>query len=195
MLSNKDLAVLTTKLQVPVIVTDILDGEGELTSDVQYGLHEVISEYQPDTALLSIALSAWRVASIYAEASPSMKVLSIEAERIIDEYGDIWLKNARNQSIDSDAVFDVLVNTAEDLESLAELLELNGTFLRAKDEQAAGICDILYIQASAHAMIADEFLRVADEAAEAAVTNIPEIVAPVMTDNVIPFPGKPGQRV
>jgi len=195
MLSNKDLALLANKLQVPVVVTDILDGKGVFTDDVQYGLHEVISDFQPDSALLSIALSARKIAYIYEPASPSMKVMVMECERIIEEYGELWLKNARHETLNDDDVFDVLIHTTEDLEALAELLELNGSFLRAKDAQASALCDILYIQAQSHALIADTFMAAAEDKAEEpaidAQKDMPVIEAArsAIVDNVIQFPG------
>ena len=45
MLSDRDLAKLTNTLQVPLVVQDIIDGQSTLTPDVQYGLHEIISNY------------------------------------------------------------------------------------------------------------------------------------------------------
>lgn len=188
MLSNTELATLTNKLHIPLIVQDILDGEGALTDDVRYGLHDTISDFQPDSALLAIALSARKIASIYKDASPSMDVMGLEAERLVDEYGRLWLKNASHQVLDGDEVYDTLIHTAEDLESLAELLDLNCSFLRMKDSLAASLCDILYIQARSHSLIAEEFMRVADEMVAGGETVQVSSKAPVFTDNIIPFP-------
>lgn len=187
MLTNKEVATLTNKLQVPAVVGDILNGNDTLTDEVQYALHEVISDLQPDSALLAIAVSAAKIAKIYESASPGMRVLRGECLRIIDDYGALWLKNARNENMDGDSVLDILAHAPEDLEGLAELLELGMVFLKAKDTQAAALCEILYIQAGAHAMIADEFIAVANEAAARADTALPAMPA-LMADNVIPFP-------
>ena len=164
MLNNIEMATLANTLQVPLVVSDILAERGALTDDITYSLHEAISDFQPDSALLAIALGALKISNIYKSASPSMDVLGIEAERIIKEYGPIWLQNAKNETIDNDAVFELLVHTAEDLENIAELLDLNCVFLRAKDPEAASLCDILYVQAQAHTLIAEEFINVASSA-------------------------------
>ena len=187
MLSSENLELLAHTLQVPAILTDILDGKGEWTDDVKMGLHEAISDMQPDTALLAIAMGARKIAAIYGNASPSTKVMELECCRIIHDYGSIWLSNAQDYDVDIDEVYDVLIHTAEDLEGLSDLLELNFSFLKAKDEQAAKICELLYIQARAHAMIADTFMKTAEEAivqTQAGFTAVPQ----VETDNVIPFP-------
>jgi hypothetical protein len=182
MLNNTQMAGLAARLQVPLIVGDILAGEGALTDEVHYALHEVISDLQPDSALLAIAISTRKITRVYEKASPGIKLLGSECNRIIDEYGEMWLQNAQNKNIDQDDIYDVLVHTAEDLEMLSELIELNTSFLRAKDSDAYNLCEILSIQAGAHAVIAEEFLSVAQDSYKPP--------ASVMRDNVIPFPGQ-----
>lgn len=167
-----------------MVVSDILKGDEALTDDVHYGLHEAISDLQPDSALLAIAMSAGTIARIYGEASPGMKVLSLECDKIIEDYGSMWLRHANNQSLDNEQILDVLTHTPEDLEGMAELLELNACFLKAKDEQAAALCEILLIQAQAHALIADEFIAAANDMA----ANKSDMTVPVHTSgNVIQF--------
>jgi hypothetical protein len=183
MLTNRDIAGLATRLQVPLIVGDIISGKDALTDDAHYALHEIISDLQPDSALLAIALSTCKITGVYKQASPSMKLLHIECQRIINEYGSLWLENAQEQQVSPDEAYDVLVHTAEDLESLAELLELNAAFLRSKDEQAHTLCEILYIQAGAHAVIAEEFISVVHEALPPK-----NVISQILNDNVIPFP-------
>lgn len=187
MLSNKEVATLTNKLQAPVVIADILAGREELSDEVHYALHEIISDMQPDSALLAIAASAATIARIYQNASPGMKVLKMECDRILEDYGSLWLQNARNEKIDESQVLDMLGHTPEDLESIAELLELNGVFLKAKDAQAATLCDILYIQSKAHAMIADEFIAMANDVSNRSDVKLPAMPV-MMADNVIPFP-------
>src|SRR5688572_11541683 len=91
MLNDKELATIANRLQVPLIISDILAGECELTDDVHYGLHSVISELQPDSALLSIALGALKIANAYHKASPGLAVLKLQCESIVDDYAAIWL--------------------------------------------------------------------------------------------------------
>lgn len=186
MLQAKDLALLSNRLQTPVITSNILGGQEALSDDVRYGLHDLISDQQPDTALLSIALSAKTIATRFKDQSPNLNILSMECDRIIEEYGEIWLQNAQNQYIDESTVFDVLLNTAEDLEGLAELLDYNHQSLSHINEEASELCDILHVQAKAHALIAEEFLSLADQALvkEFEDNNYTE----VFTNNVIPFP-------
>jgi hypothetical protein len=186
MLTDKDRALLTTRLQAPLIIEDILSGKSALTDEAHYGLHALLSDFQPDTALLAIAASAEKIAFAYAEASPGMSVLALESKRLLEEYGPLWLQNAHGQTIDATGISELLGYTAEDLEGLAELLEINGCFLRGKDPQAAAVFEILAVQASAQAMIAEEFLLVADQAGE--VYGAHSLSASSLNDNVIAFP-------
>lgn len=190
MLNKKDSALLTSKLYVPMVVRDILDADGPLADDEQYALHEVISDLQPDSALLCIALAAKQIAAAAAYPSATLKVLEIECERIIDDYAPLWLEHARDQHTDSALVFDTLANIPEDLESLSELLEVNSAFFAGHDPKAAELCDILYIQAGAHALIAEEFIGVIDNEADEPVDFgiIAETQKVENTDNIIQFP-------
>ncbi len=189
MLNKKDSALLRSKLYVPIVIRDILDASGPLADDEQYALHETISDLQPDSALLCIALAAKQLANCAPYPSATLKVLDIECDRIIDDYAPLWLENTRNQHMDETLVFDTLANIPEDLESLSELLEVNAAFFSNHDPKAAEICNILFIQAGAHALIAEEFIGVIDEEADEPVdfTPIPETQNAV-TDNVIAFP-------
>jgi hypothetical protein len=191
MLTDKDLARLNNTLQIPLIVQDILDGKEALTGDVQYGLHEVLSNYQPDSALLCIALSARRIASRYMHLFTNMAVLRMECDRIIEDYAKLWMDHARKRPIDSNMLMDTLSDIPEDLESLAELLNVNMTLLLNKHPDAAGLCETLIIQARAQALIADTFIDVIER--EAPVEPLQNNTPPAAKgsrygDNVIPFP-------
>ena len=189
MLNEIELAKLTNTLQIPLIVQDIMDDEASLTPDVQYGLHEVLSNYQPDSALLCIALSARKIAGRYQDASTIMKVLKLECDRIIADYAELWIQNAENKNIDDNLVFDTLEAIPEDLEGIAELLEVGIAFLQTKNEDLGRLCEVLAIQARAQVLIADTFIDLLDQE-PAADTATPDNVAPIAyNDNVIAFPG------
>ena len=161
-LSAQDKAFMVNKLQVPAIIADYLDGQCALNEDDQFTLHEMISDMQPDSALLCIALTAERLASIFASSSPSMQILAMECGRLVEDYAPFWVQNAKAAAVDEDAVLGLLMHISEDFESLTELLDLNIAFLEAKDKEAASLFHLLSIQARAQALIADEFVSVVD---------------------------------
>lgn len=192
MLTDKDLAKLTNSLQVPLVIQDILDGKEILTGDIQYGMHEVLSNYQPDSALLCIALSARRIAQRYLHLAPSMAVLRMDCERIIEDYAQLWLDHARQRPIEHNMLMDTLTDIPDDLESLAELLDSACLYLVNKNAEAAGLCEILALQARSQAIVADTFVDLIEKETGAAPAATLQDNTPLKAarygSNVIPFP-------
>ncbi len=197
MLNEKDLAGLTNRLQVPLIIQDILEGMSELTDDVTYGLHEVLSDYEPDSALLCIALSARKIAARFQHRISNLAVLKMECDRIISDYAELWLNNAKDRPVDDNLVFDTLMNIPEDLEGLAELLEVNQAFLSRYSEDAANLCEILIIQANAQILVAETFVEIFEREEDETLANdngladMPAQAAASGT-NIIQFPVRAG---
>lgn len=195
MLSEHDLAGLTNRLQVPLIIQDILNDQGALTDDVQYGLHEILSDYEPDSALLCIALSARKIATRFQHRVANLAVLKIECDRIIADYAELWLNNAKDRPVDDNLVFDTLMNIPEDLEGLAELLEINKAFLQRHSADAANLCEILIVQANAQILVAETFVEIMDTDSEEGImandNGLADMPAQAATTggNVIQFPG------
>lgn len=187
MLSEQNLAKLTNRLQIPAIVQDIMNDEGMLTPDVQYALHEILSDQQPDSALLSIALGARKVAARYQHLGANMAILKMECDRVINDYAELWVRNAESKSLDDNLVFDTLEQIPEDLEVLAELLEINAGILLTQREDLATILKVFAVQARAQVLIADTFIDLIDNEAEFEQTLTHPPIA--HNDNVIPFPG------
>lgn len=195
-ITDKTRAIMINRLHVPAIIDDIISGKEELTSELEYSLHDLIADMQPDSALLCIATCAQKIANSYILASASMHVMHVETERMIEDYADLWVKNALDKHVDEHSALDALSNITEDLECLADLLSLNLSFLKAKDKIAVKLFDILQIQATSHQMIADEFFRAISLAIgnynhnSIAQSIVPIAIANTQTHNIIPFPGK-----
>ena len=162
MMRDQDIAKIANRLQVPLIIGDILNGEGALTDDVHMGLHEILSDDQPDSALLSITLSARTIANAFAGQASIFDMLKIECDRIIAEYGMMWLRNAQAKSLDNNTVFETLVHIPEDLDCISELLEFAKLTLDDAENDASDLCAILIAQASAQSLIAQTFLESMD---------------------------------
>ena len=201
MLSEKELATVTNRLQVPLIVQDILSDCLEFTDDVRLALHEELSDDQPDSALLSIALAAQKIANTAMGNAAIMKLIDMESNRIIAEYASIWLKNMQEKTLDDNMVFETLVHIPEDLESLAELLDVACIAFKLEESEAADLCEILAVQARAQALIAETYLETLDLNTEDPLEmhqGFDQVLADQETqsnynDNVIQFPT--GNRV
>lgn len=180
-LAEQDLAYMVSRLEVPLVIKEILEGKQALCDETHYALHETLSELQPDTALLAIVLSMQAITK--HSHSPFSMSLNFEASRLIQDYGSLWISNAKNNSPSLDRIFDVIIHVAEDLESIAELLELHESSLKEQNQTITELCQILYIQARAQALVAQTFMDMVDAACEE--TTQP----PTQTgSNVVAFP-------
>ena len=195
MLSPRDLATVTSKLQLPVIISDILSGAQSLSDEARYGLHNLISEMQPDSALLSIALSGKKLSAAYSDIGTSMDILSIECDKIIEEYAAVWLSHACAEDLDETQVFDLLCHLPEDLEYMSDLLTININALQGHCATGESLCRIMKVQAEAQALIAESFsetlsenIMTSDEAIEKEAEIAPFAAQTVMSNNIIPFP-------
>lgn len=156
--TKEDVARLHAYLVVPVAVSDAIQSAAPLDGETQYGLHVSLSEIDPDSALLAIALSAYRIAVEYAADIPMAAVLKIESDKIIQDYAPDWLAHYHQHPIQGDDLYDLLSHVPEDLECMADLLESLQASLRDPLDPAHTLCSVLAIQARAHMEIADYVL-------------------------------------
>lgn len=194
MLNKLEIARLAAKLKVPDLACEVITMHKTIEADAHYALHDALADMQADEALLSIAIIARHIAESSTESSAGKNVLSLECERIINEYGPLWLYHQQSGKTDNSYLIGLLENIPEDLETLAELIDIN-LCDGGEARNIAEICDILIIQAGAHAIIAEEFLNVmnAQDIAAPSSTSSPKtghFIAPAAIEtNVIAFPG------
>ncbi len=189
LLNEKQLALLHTYLMVPIAVGDYLYNNTKIDEDGQYALHEALSEIDPDSALLAIAISAKHIALRYVNHIPVAAAMSLEASKIIDDYGLDWLDNYRGAPLDEDSLRASLVHVPEDLESIADLLDSVRLALTDTEDPCLILCDVLAIQARAHMEIADYILTELDRDPDEGF-RLEDYTAPSAPagDNIILFP-------
>lgn len=150
-LNDQQLATLHARFVVPIAIQMILNDTEQLDEACESALHECLSELQPDTGLLCLALCAQHVAGA-APVSPIVKMLAISAARMADEYGAALLAESGRGAeplSDCDALL-LLQQVPEDLEELATLLD--AVLAQADPHSPEGLlCDILSVQALVHA--------------------------------------------
>lgn len=191
MMNNKELAWVAAKLYVPVAACKSMDIDKEMEPDAHYALHDTLADMQPDEALLSIAITAKHIAKCYAGTNSGTEVLALECDRIIEEYGPLWIQHEKSGKRDNSYLVSILDNIPEDLETLAELIEVNLAYASYDNQVIADICEILQIQAGAHAIIAEEFLSVMEmaEVQNRKTRKMPSgFMAANVADNVVAFP-------
>lgn len=144
LLTNAQIIRLHRELVAPMAVYQILKGHDELDETALYTLDVMLAEFQPDTALLCIALCAAHIADLHQDAMPLAGSLGFEAGRIVHEFGPLWLDNADHRlGVEQEGrVIDLLDQMAEDFEALADLLEAVRAHL-IETTDSAMLCDIL----------------------------------------------------
>lgn len=188
-LTDDQYASLQARFVVPIAVKMILDDTQQLDEGCENALHESLSQFAPDTALLCLALCARHVA-MSAPDSPIVKMLDLSATRIADEYGFALLAEDEQQTRlnDRDALT-LMTQVPEDLEELATLMD--AVLNQCGPHSPAGlICDILSVQALVHAE------RAGHELAVLSVSGQKKYVVPLaqprkfkrLSENVILFP-------
>lgn len=163
--TKEDIARLHAYLVVPLAVNDAMNVGTELDGETQYGLHVALSEIEPDSALLAIALSGQRLAGEFYYTIPVATALKMECDKIVSDYGSEWLANFHKHPIQGDDLFDLLCHVPEDLEALADLLEALQASILDTNHPAYTLCAVLAIQARAHMEIADYVLAELDDEA------------------------------
>jgi hypothetical protein len=198
MLNDKDIAGLNNRLQVPLVVQDVLCGHEVLSDDLRYALHGTLSDQQPDSALLAIAFGARKIAKRYAETNSTLVVLKMECDRVIDDYAGLWLSHARKKSLDDTKVLDALVHLPDDLQAMGDILGVVSSYLQDVAPEAAELCRILMVQADAQSLIAESIVELLEPEEDAAANDVfvedieafdaPIICAASAGNNVIQFP-------
>ncbi len=192
-LNSDQIDQLQQHLIVPLAVADIIRHDLMLEADMQYSLHMALSEIDPDSALLAIALCAKDLAGKYIQDIPIAAALSKEADNIIEEYGALWLHHYSKNPMPTDVFETVLQTVPEDLEAMGDLLDALASEISVHEETAQSLSNLLSIQARAHMEIADfilaeiEFER-AEEKADQKNMNTPFNMELIDSDNIILFP-------
>lgn len=183
-LCDKGLAALNVRFIVPLAVQRMLAGDEELDDIAEYTIQDIFGELPPDAALLGLALCAQHIGSHVHDLAIG-RVLTVEAEKIIDEYGPVWLAHEAGQiTMANAALVRLLANVPEDLECLSDLLLATCQTL-AEEERAipAILCDILGDMADLQHAYAEAEMEALDRENEQCAELVMAAGA-----NVIPFP-------
>lgn len=181
-LSADEQTRLRTDFVVPLIVAQMLAKLEPLDEVAEYTVHDILGDLKPDCGLLCVALCAAEIAGHYPR-TPIAGVLALEAERLIGEFGSLWLRHATGGGPDSaQLVRESLVHIPEDLEVLADLLDATQADLPEDDIIARTLCDMLALQARAHSENAE------DELHQISLARLSR--SATRGGNIVPFPGR-----
>lgn len=156
-MNTKDQALLVSRLYLPLVVREILETPA-VPVDMDYTLHQVLSDYRPDSALLAMALSVKMIAEDQFIQTSQLRVLIGACDKMVQDYAPQWLRTFDDKAASEAFILDHMEVLAEDLQSLSDLLK--AVVCEVKDEKAQNLFKIFQIQAEAQGVVADEFLNV-----------------------------------
>ena len=158
-LTTEQIEHLHTKLVVPIAVNDILTYGLEVEPEMQYGLHEALSDIDPDSALLAIALAAQHIAAVSKASYPIANAIYTESMQILNDYGPDFIRDLKRGSVPEENFLEVLQTVPEDLEAMADLLDALVGDVEDELAPVAVLATLLSIQARAHHDIATFILE------------------------------------
>lgn len=177
---DKDHVIVQLQLMAPIVFKDILEGREELDEVTEYALHEILADFDPDTALLCIAMCAEYV-SQHMEDEELGKTLRLVAKNVVEDYGPLWLAHmAEDKDLDTMMLEVYLRDLEEDLAFLGNLLEATYNCLGDFNTPEAVLCDMLSLQCRYHQDMAENHV------AKVLGETHKRIAKP--RNNVIPFP-------
>jgi hypothetical protein len=156
------LDLLEQNLIVPLAVGDILKHNLPVEPEMQYGLHMALSEIDPDSAVLAVALCALNIAEKFYLEIPIAAGLKKEAQEIIGNYAPNWIYHHKRGPMQSEIYTSILSDIPEDLEALADIMDALAADLDHEFENIESLIHILSIQARAHMEISEYLLTEID---------------------------------
>ncbi len=185
--NDKQMALLKNRLQMPLIVRDMLIIGQTPLADENYALHEMMGNFKAEEALLCAAFTMKEIADFESVVSADLAFLHMECDRIIERYSMRDAMAEENPELWSETQINMMDIISEDTEELLELTELCGLSYEITNPKIVKFLDIIATQLSSHLMIIDEVISMQQEAG---YTNA--LTQPVITgfeaDNVIMFP-------
>lgn len=164
-LNDQQTALLMAKLTIPVAVSEVLLEQRKLEEDEILAMHQILSEMEPDTAFLAMAVSIAELGHFQGiRKTPLMGTLTLQARQYVAEYAPLWLENAQSttHTMDEHNVYDLLCTLPEDLEALNEMIVIVLSS-SAIDEKTKQILRVFQIQSNAQKIIAETLLEEFDK--------------------------------
>ncbi|PCJ03169.1 MAG: hypothetical protein COB14_00095 [Alphaproteobacteria bacterium] len=185
--NDKQMALLKSKLHMPLIVRDLLITNQSPNASTHYALHEIMGDFQPDSALLCAAFVMEEISNFESIISPDLTFLQMECTRIIERYSTRNDLAEKNHELWTETQSEMMLIISEDIEEFLEITSLCQLSFEITNPKIAIILNIITAQLQSHLMIVDEVVSL-QETLKSNMKTIPAITG-YMADNVIMFPG------
>lgn len=181
--SNQQLALLKNRLQIPLIVRELLESSRLPSDDENYAMHDMLGNHKSEDALLCGAFVMKEIAVLEDATQSDIALLHMECERLIERYSARDDLAQENPELYADTEIAMMDSLSEDLEGFLDLLALCKLSYEITAPHIAQILDIVDAQLHSHLMIIDEVINLIND-------EEPEMPLPTgyEADNVISFP-------
>lgn len=156
-MNKQTLALLTTRLQLPLAMREVLEQDVPLSGDMAYTFHTMLSDMRPDTALLAVAAAGRIIVSAMENPTPGDAVLHGLCSRVIEDYAPRWLATYGNDEAVQGFLLEIFGRVEADLLILHDLLKTAAAL--QKDEKISKLLNVLEVQSQAQADVVAEFLN------------------------------------
>ncbi len=192
-MNDKEMALLKNKLQMPLIVRDMLITDQIPSADENYALHEMLGNFAADEALLCSAFVMKEIANFETAAPTDLSFLHMECDRLIERYSTRNDLAQENPEIWSETQGNMMEVIYEDTGDFLELIELCQLSFEITNPRLVRFLNIITTQLQSHMMIIDEVISMQQRAKSEEALISPAITG-VNADNIIMFPIQPSAR-
>lgn len=180
---NRNLALLKSRLQLPLIVRQLLKSGEKMEGETKYAMHTLLGDLDPVQALLCAAFCLKEIANYEGLDFSGYNFLHTECNRLIKRYAHAHLFMTEGHAAQTQSVASAWGRLTEDLENFSEMLDLCRLSFEVSGPHSAEILEVLSIQIDAQTMIADE---ICGHSGQTKSDSLP--FAAAATGNIIPFP-------
>ncbi len=184
---NKQMALLKNKMQMPLIVRDMLITNQIPNAEENYALHELLGNFSADEALLCSAFVMKEIANFETISSNDLTFLHMECDRLIERYSAKTSLAEENPEIWSEAQINMVDIIYEDIADFIELIELCQLSFEITNPNIVKFLNIITPQLQSHMIIIDEVISMQQKSIGAGASLTPPITG-FEADNVVMFP-------
>ncbi len=184
--TKQTLAALKNRLQMPLIVRDLLATNLAASGESTYALHEMLSDYSAEDALLAAAFTMEEIAAFQNVSVTDLAFLHLECARLIERYSARDDLFQENPDMWNETQSQMVGEIAEDLEGFLDLLSLCMLSFEVTAPKIYEILAILDTQLQAQLIIIDEVQAMLDN------LETEQVAQP---SNIIMFPVQTQKRV
>lgn len=184
--TNQTLASLKNRLQMPMVVRDMLITKIPASTETTYALHEMLSDYSAEDAMLAAAFTMQEIAVYQNVAVTDLAFLHLECDRLIERYSARDDLFQENPELWAETQNEMISEIAEDLEGFLDLLSLCMLSFEVTAPKIYEILTIFDTQLQAQIIIIDEVQAMLDNLETEQVAQI---------NNIIMFPVQTQKRI